>query len=57
MRGLWVKDLLLLQKQLKTFLMFMLIAAFNAYTIKSVPVIFHYDDILLRHDLGLDDLL
>lgn len=40
MRGLWVKDLLLLQKQLKTFLMFMLIAAFNAYTIKSVPVIF-----------------
>ena len=40
MRGLWVKDLLLLQKQLKTLLMFMLIAAFNAYTIKSVPVIF-----------------
>ena len=40
MRGLWVKDLLLLQKQLKTFLMFMVIAAFNAYTIKSVPVIF-----------------
>ena len=40
MRGLWVKDLLLLQKQLKTLLMFMLISAFNAYTIKSVPVIF-----------------
>ena len=40
MKGLWVKDLLLLQKQLKTFLMFVLIAAFNAYTIKSVPVIF-----------------
>ena len=40
MRGLWVKDLLLLQKQLKTLLMFMLIAAFNAYTIKSVPVVF-----------------
>lgn len=40
MRGLWVKDLLLLQKQLKTFLIFMVIAAFNAYTIKSVPVIF-----------------
>ena len=40
MRGLWVKDLLLLQKQLKTFLIFMLIAAFNAYTIKSVPVVF-----------------
>ena len=40
MKGLWVKDLLLLQKQLKTFLIFMLIAAFNAYTIKSVPVIF-----------------
>lgn len=40
MKGLWVKDLLLLQKQLKTFLMFMVIAAFNAYTIKSVPVIF-----------------
>jgi hypothetical protein len=40
MRGLWVKDLLLLQKQLKTFLIFMIIAAFNAYTIKSVPVIF-----------------
>lgn len=40
MRGLWVKDLLLLQKQLKTFLMFMVIAAFNAYTIKSVPVVF-----------------
>jgi len=40
MRGLWVKDLLLLQKQLKTFMMFMVIAAFNAYTIKSVPVIF-----------------
>lgn len=40
MRVLWVKDLLLLQKQLKTFLMFMVIAAFNAYTIKSVPVIF-----------------
>jgi 4-hydroxybenzoate polyprenyltransferase len=40
MKGLWVKDLLLLQKQLKTFLIFMVIAAFNAYTIKSVPVIF-----------------
>lgn len=40
MRGLWVKDLLLLQKQLKTFLVFMVIAAFNAYMIKSVPVIF-----------------
>ena len=40
MRGLWVKDLLLLQKQLKTLLIFMLIAAFNAYTIKSVPVVF-----------------
>lgn len=40
MRGLWVKDMLLLQKQLKTFLIFMVIAAFNAYTIKSVPVIF-----------------
>ena len=40
MKGLWVKDLLLLQKQLKTFLMFVLIAAFNAYTIKSVPVVF-----------------
>mgnify|MGYP000650278979 FL=1 len=40
MRGLWVKDLLLLQKQLKTFLIFMVIAAFNAYTIKSVPVVF-----------------
>ena len=40
MKGLWVKDLLLLQKQLKTFLVFMVIAAFNAYTIKSVPVIF-----------------
>jgi len=40
MKGLWVKDLLLLQKQLKTFLMFMVIAAFNAYTIKSVPVVF-----------------
>ncbi|CZQ93760.1 ABC-2 transporter permease [Trichococcus ilyis] len=40
MKGLWVKDLLLLQKQLKTFLLFMVIAAFNAYTIKSVPVIF-----------------
>ena len=40
MRGLWVKDLLLLQKQLKTLFMFMLIAAFNAYTIKSVPLVF-----------------
>ncbi len=40
MRGLWVKDLLLLQKQTKTFLAFMVIAAFNAYSIKSVPVIF-----------------
>ena len=40
MKGLWVKDLLLLQKQLKTFLIFMVIAAFNAYTIKSVPVVF-----------------
>ena len=40
MKGLWVKDLLLLQKQFKTFLIFMVIAAFNAYTIKSVPVIF-----------------
>ena len=40
MRGLWIKDLLLLQKQRKTFLIFMVIAAFNAYTIKSVPVIF-----------------
>ena len=40
MKGLWVKDLLLLQKQLKTLFMFMLIAAFNAYTIKSVPVVF-----------------
>ena len=40
MRGLWVKDLLLLQKQLKTFLIFMVIAAFNAYTIKSFPVVF-----------------
>lgn len=40
MRRLWVKDLLLLQKQLKTLLIFMLIAAFNAYTIKSVPVVF-----------------
>ena len=40
MKGLWVKDLLLLQKQLKTLFMFMLIAAFNAYTIKSVPLVF-----------------
>lgn len=40
MKGLWVKDLLMLKKQWKLFAIFMLITVFNGYVNQSVAFVF-----------------
>ncbi|MFL2120026.1 ABC-2 transporter permease [Marinilactibacillus psychrotolerans] len=40
MKGLWVKDLLMLKKQWKLFALFMLITVFNGYVNQSVDFVF-----------------
>lgn len=40
MKGLWIKDLLMLKKQWKLFALFMLITVFNGYANQSVDVVF-----------------
>lgn len=40
MKGLWIKDLLMLKKQWKLFALFMLITVFNGYVNQSVDFVF-----------------
>lgn len=40
MKGLWIKDLLMLKKQWKLFALFMLITVFNGYANQSVDIVF-----------------